>query len=95
MNKTIPQLREEIDALDEKLVALFSERMSLSRQIAAEKAALSLPIRDERRESELTARIRALAGEALADQAETLYRCILTLSREEQAAAAGQGRAEP
>ena len=48
----LEECREKIDAVDEKLVALFAERMELSRAIAEYKKENGLPVLDASREKE-------------------------------------------
>ncbi len=81
--RELKELRGRIDAVDERLVALFGERMALSAQIGGYKRARGLPVRDAAREKALLARIRALAGER-GEEAEALYQTILALSRQAQ-----------
>ena len=83
-NGELMRLREEIDGIDEQLLTLFAERMRLVGAISACKGAGGLPTRDEKREAEILSRVRDRAGEELADDAETLFRCLLALSRASQ-----------
>jgi monofunctional chorismate mutase len=82
-NRELARLRGEIDRIDAQLLALFLERMRVVDEIGATKRGLGLPVRDEAREAELLARIRAQAGEQ-ADEAEALFRALLDISRGRQ-----------
>ena len=77
------RLRGEIDRVDTELVRLLNERLRLVDAIGAIKRARGLPVRDEAREAELLAHIRAQAGENAAE-AEAVYQMILLISRERQ-----------
>lgn len=77
------RLRGEIDRVDTELVRLLNERLRLVDAIGAIKRERGLPVRDEAREAELLARIRAQAGENAAE-AEAVYQMILLISRERQ-----------
>ena len=77
------RLRGEIDRVDTELVRLLNERLRLVDAIGAIKRARGLPVRDEAREAELLARIRAQAEENAAE-AEAVYQMILLISRERQ-----------
>ena len=81
MNGELMRLREEIADIDNQLLTLFAERMRLVGAISACKGAGGLPLRDEAREREIIARVRAKAGEELADDAEALFQCLLARSR--------------
>lgn len=61
--KLLRELRSKVDALDEKLIELLAERMSLIREIAHVKSRLKLSIRDVQREAEIMSRIEKLAEE--------------------------------
>ena len=81
-------LREEIEALDQRLLSLLSERMRLAENVAESKLADATPFRDAQREEHVLQRIRHLAaGLGLdAHQVERLYRVILEMSVARQAA---------
>ena len=57
MDMKLEEYREKIDAVDEKLVALFAERMELSRSIAEYKKENGLPVLDASREKERLDRV--------------------------------------
>ena len=73
--------REQIDAIDDQLLRLFKERMSVARQIALYKKEHNLPIIDAARESEKLAVIVEKAGGELHPYAHKLYALIFELSR--------------
>jgi len=55
-------IRQKIDQLDQKIIELLAERMSLVRQIAELKKQNQLPIQDEKREQELRNNLKTLAA---------------------------------
>lgn len=83
--KDISQCREEIDAIDRQLVALFEQRMRVSRDVAAYKYANHKEILDAARE-EIVLRSRAalVQEELLRQPAMQFFRDLMRLSREEQ-----------
>ncbi len=81
---SIEELRGEIDAIDEQLVALFTKRMDVSAKVAAYKKETGKPITDSARERELLERVSELAGEQYESQARTLYHSLLSISRSYQ-----------
>ena len=82
-DRELARLRGEIDRIDGQLLALFLERMRVADEIGAHKREQGLPVRDEAREAELLAHIRAQAGEQ-ADEAEALFLALLDISRGRQ-----------
>ena len=81
-------LRDDLDAVDRRLVAALAERQQLVADVAAVKAADdALPIHDADREQSLLSRVHALAEEAGVDGyfASQLYRQILRHSVRYQA----------
>lgn len=83
-DRELERLRAEIDRIDGRLLALFLERMRVVDEIGAHKRKQGLPVRDEAREAELLAHIRAQAGQEQADEAEALFRALLATSRARQ-----------
>ncbi len=55
--KNLESLREKINAIDEKIIKLLSERRSLSKEVALAKEKSNSPIRDQKREEELLRRL--------------------------------------
>lgn len=82
----LTDLRREIDRVDSEILRLFAERMALSGQVAAYKAAHDLPVLDEAREKEKLARAASSVPAELSEDAQELYTLLLSLSRRHQAA---------
>ena len=83
--KDLTQCRAELDAIDSQLVALFEQRMRVSREVALYKHAHRLNILDASREDAvLQSRAAQATDDALRQPVVTLFREIMRLSREEQ-----------
>ena len=80
----LSKYRNDIDQIDEQLVALFIERMHLSRQIAELKKEYNMPICVPDRERNILKAVAELAGPELADYTKVLYSIIFELSRSYQ-----------
>lgn len=76
----LSDIRLRIDEIDEKLVALFCERMGLSKEVAIYKALTGTPILNVAREREILKKVCEQAGEN-APYAHRLYTMIFELSR--------------
>lgn len=76
------QLRERIDALDRRMVALINERAELTRAVGAEKSKLGRAIRDTGREREVLLRV-SMANAGPTPQADLLaiYRRLIAAAR--------------
>ena len=87
----LEEYREKIDAVDEKLVALFAERMELSRAIAECKKENSLPVLDASREKE---KLKSAAERSpeLREYTRRLYTLLIELSRDYQRELIGKER---
>lgn len=75
----LSSLRDEIDAVDERLIAVLAERFRLTRLIGRIKVDQDIASVDPAREREQVARIRRLAGAAGLDEdlAETVLRTVI------------------
>lgn len=80
----IAELRKDINSIDNQIIELFKKRMEVVTSVAAYKKERSLPILDEKRESELLERIASMAGEELGDYARELYTTVMKVSRDYQ-----------
>ena len=84
--------REKIDTVDEKLVALFAERMELSRAIAEYKKGNGLPVLDASREEEKLNSVTEQSPAELREYARRLYALLFELSRDYQRELIGKER---
>jgi chorismate mutase len=75
-------IRRKIDAIDEKIVFLFKERMDLCKDIGDVKRELGIPIKDRRREDEVYLHIMSKALEYGLDpqKVEAIFKEIIALS---------------
>lgn len=79
------QLREKLDQIDEKIVALYEERMEISSQVADYKIETGKKVLDKAREMEKLARVRALTHNAFnAHGVQELFEQIMSMSRKLQ-----------
>ena len=74
-------LRQEIDAIDDKLVALFVQRMQIAAQIGSYKKEQGLPVFVPEREQQKLAAVAEKAGSEMADYTKALYVLLMELSR--------------
>lgn len=81
-------LREQIEALDRRFLALLKERMELAERVADAKLAAASPFRDRTREEQVLRRVRHLAVELGLDahEIERLYRVVMAMSTAHQQA---------
>lgn len=77
-------LRGRITDIDDRILALFEERMRAIDEVAERKARSRSPVLDEHREKQVVARGRAQVPAAIGDSAESLLRTLMRLSRERQ-----------
>lgn len=83
----LPEIRTQLDAVDNQLLELFLQRMTLIDQVAdLKKRDTSRPLYDPAREREILMRVRERAGAEYGDAAHQLWRTLLELSRARQAA---------
>lgn len=96
-DSTLEDLRRKIDALDERIVELLSQRHGLVQQVVALKQAAGLPIYHPAREEDLISHRRAQASRAGLDpdHVEELYRCIVRQSRVRQTVHAAKSGVRP
>lgn len=83
----LSEIRPQLDAVDNELLALFLKRMALIDKVAdVKRRDPSKPLYDPAREREILMRIRERAGSQYGDSAHQLFRTLLELSRARQAA---------
>lgn len=77
------ELRERLDAIDEQVLSLLSERARVVVQVAAFKQQHNLPVYIPEREASIIKRLRALnPGPLGGDALERIYRTIIEAMRE-------------
>ena len=77
----LSSVRERIDAIDNELTRLFTERMQTVAEVARVKKATGKAVRDPARERAVVNRVTAQAGDAFAPYVKSLYGLIFELSR--------------
>lgn len=83
--KDLKQCRAELDAIDAQLIALFEQRMRVSRDVALYKHTNRMNILDAAREEEvIRTRAALVSDDVLKKPAAQLFRELMRLSREEQ-----------
>jgi len=80
----LSEIRVRIDAVDDQLLKLFLERMSLAEEVAAYKQANNLPILNKERERAVLAKVTEAAGDK-ERYAYHLYSTLFELARSRQA----------
>ena len=88
----LEEYREKIDMVDEKLVALFAERMELSRAVAEYKKENGLPVLDASREKEKLKSVAEQSPAELREYTRRLYALLFELSRDYQRELIGKER---
>lgn len=79
------ELRGKLDQIDEKIVALYEERMEISSQVADYKIETGKKVFDKAREEEKLAKVRALTHNAFnAHGVQELFEQIMSMSRKLQ-----------
>ena len=86
----LDNLREQIDKIDNELLALFEQRMGVALLVSAAKQIKGLPIYDREREIAKMQEISSKVREELRPHAQTLYDTIFELSKIHQRAATQQ-----
>lgn len=77
----LEEARNEINAVDEALTALFVKRMQLSREIAGYKKENQLPVFDRIREREVLNQVSDRAGKEFESYIRVLYTTLFDVSR--------------
>lgn len=83
--RDLDDIRQNIDEIDREMLALFEKRMAFSREVAQYKEAHNMPIFvPEREKAVLEHRIRLLQDRSLEKMADSFFRMLMDLSKEEQ-----------
>ncbi|MGT2934811.1 chorismate mutase [Streptococcus castoreus] len=82
---TLEEIREQINHVDQELIALLEKRMELVTQITAYKLANHLPVLDQAREDQILTKVSELVKEPSFELAiHEIFKTIMTLSRHYQ-----------
>ena len=83
--KDLNQLRQEIDVIDRQIVALFEQRMAVTKQVGEYKLAKGVPVLDRSREEQVLAgKAALLQDKALTQDVTDLFQAIMAISRRQQ-----------
>ena len=83
--RDLKELRVEIDRIDREMVALFEERMGISKEVAEYKIATGKKILDKERENQKIEAVKALThNDFNGHGVEELYKQIMGISRKLQ-----------
>lgn len=81
----LKQLRDKIDVIDEKIVALFEERMETVLKVAEYKKQNNVPVLNAGREKEVIEKnINRLKNKEFGDSLEKFFIHLMNLSKDEQ-----------
>ena len=86
----LSEIRQQIDGIDQELVRLFCQRMSLSAQVADYKKANNLPIFVPARERAILQKVAEMAGPEMENYTRVLYSMLFELSRSYQSKRNGE-----
>lgn len=77
----LQDLREQIDRIDQEIIALLSERFKITEEVGIYKAEHALPVQDINREAEQFGKIAELSMSRglRPEYAVGVYRCIIDL----------------
>ena len=80
----ISDYRNKIDLIDEELLRLFTDRISIAGEIAEYKRENNLPVLNKNREREILSRVSEQAGPQLAGYSRMMFSTLFNLSRSYQ-----------
>ena len=86
----LSEIRQQIDGIDQELVSLFCQRMTLSAQVADYKKANNLPIFVPARERAILQKVAEMAGPEMENYTRVLYSMLFELSRSYQSKRNGE-----
>ena len=83
-NLNLEEIRKEISAINDEMLALFVKRMELSAQVAAYKKENGLPTLDRKREEAILQKVADNTSDEYRQYAIQLFRYIMDLGKEYQ-----------
>lgn len=92
----LQELRGQIDDIDARIVALFEQRMAVTRKVGEYKLAHGIPVLDAAREREVLEKKTALLRDKeLSSDVTALFECIMSRSRQQQRTLVKEGAEDP
>ena len=88
---TLPEIRQEIDGIDDQIRDLIVRRIALAGEVAELKRNGKMPVQDTAREREIISRLTLDLDDTLAGYVKILYTTILDLSRAHQSSLLSEG----
>ena len=83
MENRLKKIRQEIDKVDDELIARLTHRMQLARELGKLKAENHLPIHDPEREEFIINRLSKAAGDYLTkDHLRKIYKTIFSIAQD-------------
>ena len=83
--RDLNEIRMDIDGIDRQIVALYEQRMDLTKQVAEYKIANNKPVLDAEREKAKLDKVRSLVENAeYAEGAAALFEAIMDISKAQQ-----------
>ena len=83
-NLNLEEIRKDISAINDEMLALFVKRMELSAQVAQYKKANGLPTLDRKREEAILQRVADSTDEEFRGYAIRFFKYIMDLGKEYQ-----------
>ena len=83
-NLNLEEIRKDISAINDEMLALFIKRMELSAQVARYKKANGLPTLDRKREEAILQKVSDATEEEFRNYAIRFFRYIMDLGKEYQ-----------
>ena len=83
-NLNLEEIRKEISAINDEMLALFVKRMELSAQVAAYKKAHGLPTLDRKREEAILQKVADNTSDEFRQYAIEFFRNIMDLGKDYQ-----------
>ena len=77
----LTNLREQIDAIDTKIIELYKERMEICKNVGLEKSKTNTSVLDSNRESQIIYRLSSLVDNDLKLYVKELYEVMFATSR--------------
>lgn len=82
----LDELRKKIDAVDDKIVALYNERMKLVKQVGLEKAKKNIAVSDGSREKAILERVEKASDAEIKEYTPKLFEALFETAKIYQSA---------